>query len=353
SIVIDADVVRRNVRKLAAYAKQHSIALRPHAKTHKSTLLAGIQREAGAIGLTVAKVGEAQVMAEAADDLLMAYPAVDPFRCGELARLALRKTVRVAIDSVEAADHLAEAARTAGSTISLLVDLDVGFHRTGVQTPAAALALAEHASRLKGVRVDGLFFYPGHVKDDRAESVAQLKGIDSLVGEAVVLFKTAGISTAILSGGTTPTAYASHHIRNQTEIRPGTYVFYDMNGVRGGYATVDDCAARVHATVVSTAVPDQFVIDAGTKTLTSDKCGPAPDSGHGLILEYPDAKIVKLTEEHGQVDVTGSAKRPKVGERVTIIPNHICPCVNLQNQVWWREAGEVRPINVDARGRVV
>jgi D-serine deaminase-like pyridoxal phosphate-dependent protein len=139
-----------------------------------------------------------------------------------------------------------------------------------------------------------------------------------------------------------------------SELRPGTYIFNDMNCVRGGSAELDDCAARILTTVVSTAVPGQFVIDAGSKTLTSDRCGPAPDSGHGYIVEYPNARIVKLSEEHGQVDMSaGDGRRPRVGEQLTVIPNHICPCINLQNEVWWIENGkppEVMP--VDARGKV-
>ncbi len=352
-ILIDAPTVGRNISRLADYATSHRIGLRPHTKTHKSLLLAGLQMAAGAIGLTVAKVGEAQVMAGACDDLLMAYPAVDPHRCAVLAELALRKTIRVAIDSETAAENLAAAARSAGSTISLLIDLDVGVHRTGLQTPEQTLQLAQYASRLKGVTVDGLFFYPGHIKDSSENSIAQLRAVDALVGEAVALWNHAGIATSILSGGSTPTAFISHHVKNQTEIRPGTNIFYDMNGVRGGYATVDDCAARILCTVVSTAVPNQFVIDAGSKTLTMDRCGPAPDSGHGHILEYPLARIAKLTEEHGQVELAASSTRPKVGDRVTVIPNHICPCINLQSRVWWNEDGAARSIDVDARGRVV
>jgi D-serine deaminase-like pyridoxal phosphate-dependent protein len=126
-----------------------------------------------------------------------------------------------------------------------------------------------------------------------------------------------------------------------------------MNGVHGGSATFDDCAARIIATVVSTAVPKQIVLDAGSKTLTSDRCGPAPESGHGHIVEYPDAKITKLSEEHAQVDVSLCARIPKVGQRVTVIPNHICPCGNLQDNLWWHEEGEApRAIPIEARGKV-
>jgi D-serine deaminase-like pyridoxal phosphate-dependent protein len=166
-------------------------------------------------------------------------------------------------------------------------------------------------------------------------------------------WRRSGLEARIVSGASTPTAYQSHLVGHLTEIRPGTYVYNDMNCVRGQCAALDDCAARILATVVSTAVPGQVVLDAGSKTLTSDRCGPAPDSGHGHVLEYPQAKITKLSEEHAQVDVTACDRAPKVGERVTVIPNHICPCVNLQDQVWWKEEGSPpRAIMVEARGKV-
>lgn len=352
SIVIDAAVARRNLKKLAEYAKAHSVKLRPHTKTHKSVMMGRMQMELGAIGLTVAKVGEAQVMTEASSDILMAYPAADAMRSAELAKLAGRITMRVGIDSQTAAGVLASAARQTGSTIGIIVDLDVGLHRTGTQSPAEAVALGEYVANQKGLRLDGIMFYPGHVKDESAESIRHLEAVEALLAETIALWKKSGLSTSIVSGGSTPAAYLAHHLPSMTEARPGTYIFFDMNGVHGGYAKLDDCAARIQCTVVSNAVPGQFVIDAGSKTLTSDKCGPAPDSGHGYVIEYPAAKIVKLTEEHGQVDSRACEKTPKVGERVTVIPNHICPCVNLQDQIWWREEKEIRPIHVDARGKV-
>jgi D-serine deaminase-like pyridoxal phosphate-dependent protein len=353
SIVIDAVIARRNLQRLADYAKQHNFKLRPHTKTHKSLLVGRMQMELGATGLTVAKVGEARVMAEVCSDLLMAYPAVDPLRCAELAQLAGRITMRVGIDSAAAAAALSSAARAAGTSIGILVDLDVGLHRTGVQSPADALALGQHVSKLPGLRLDGLMFYPGHVKDESPASLGELAAVELKLAETIALWRRHGLDTTIVSGGSTPAAYQAHRLPSMTEARPGTYVYHDMNGVHGGYAKLEDCAATIRCTVVSTAVPGQFVIDAGSKTLTSDKCGPAPDSGHGLVLEYPQAKIVKLTEEHGQVDCRESGTAPKVGERVTVIPNHICPCVNLQDQVWWQEPGQPpRAIKVDARGKV-
>jgi D-serine deaminase-like pyridoxal phosphate-dependent protein len=351
--LIDGRLVRRNVERMAAYAKQHNLRLRPHTKTHKSTLLARMQLDAGAVGLTVAKAGEAEVMASVADDVLMAYPAVDPARCAALARIAKSKTVRVAVDSTTAVDALAEAATSAGAVIGILVDLDVGLHRTGVQSPQEALLLAQHAARTPGVCLDGLFFYPGHIGGPSPAQHDKLRAVDARLVETMSLWELHGLEAQIVSGGSTPTAYQSHLAPHMTEFRPGTYVFQDMNGVRGGFATLDDCAARIVATVVSTAVPGQFVIDAGSKTLTMDRCGPAPDSGHGLIVEYPDAKIAKLTEEHGQVDASQSGRRPRVGERVTIVPNHICPCVNLQDKVWWQDDGKrPRAVPIEARGKV-
>jgi D-serine deaminase-like pyridoxal phosphate-dependent protein len=354
AILIDGPTVRRNVARMADFAKAHGLRLRPHTKTHKSVMLGRMQVEHGAVGLTVAKAGEAEVMAEAADDLLVAYPVVDARRCAALARLARDRTVRVAVDSTASADALSAAAQSAGSTIGVVVDLDVGLHRTGAQTPQDALALAQHVARRASLRLDGLMFYPGHVGGPSGRQDEQLAAVDGMLEESLDLWRRHGLAASIVSGGSTPTALQSHRLRHMTEFRPGTYIFQDMNGVRGGFATLEDCAARIVATVVSTAVRGQFVIDAGSKTLTMDRCGSAPDSGHGLVVEYPDARIVKLTEEHGQVDASACERVPKIGEAVTIIPNHICPCVNLQDRVWWREepGAEPRAVPVDARGKV-
>ncbi len=178
--------------------------------------------------------------------------------------------------------------------------------------------------------------------------------MDAILAETIDLWKKQGLAAPIVSGGSTPSAFQSHLVTRGTEIRPGTYIFYDLNSVRGGYCTLDDVAATIECTVVSGSVPGQVVIDAGSKTLSSDRNAVAPDSGHGYIVQYPQAKITKLTEEHGQVDISACDRTPKVGERVTVIPNHICVCVNLQDQIWWREPGrEPEALRVDARGKVV
>jgi D-serine deaminase-like pyridoxal phosphate-dependent protein len=356
AIVIDAEKVQANLRRLADYARSHNLKVRPHTKTHKSRMIGKLQLDHGAIGLTVAKPGEAIVMAQITDDVLMAYPAVDPARAAQIAELAKTKTIRVGIDSTTAADVISEAAQAAGSMVGVLVDLDVGLHRTGVQTPEAALALAQHVSRKPGLRLDGIMFYPGHIGAGSAEQQKPLLAeVQALVAETIGQWNKSGLQAAIVSGGSTPTAYQSHYVPAMTEIRPGTYVYNDMNCVRGGFGiTLDDCAARIVCTVVSDAVPGQIVIDAGSKTLTQDRCGPAPDSGFGCVVELPEAKITKLSEEHGQIDVSACKSRvPRVGERVTIVPNHICPCINLQDQVYWLERpNRFQAMPIDARGRV-
>jgi len=356
ALVIDAAGVRRNIDRLASYAASHGLAVRPHTKTHKSVEIARQQLAAGAGGLTVAKVGEAEALLPAFAgnaDFLVAYPTVDPARTQRLATLARVANVRVALDSIAAIEAVATAAHGAGVTVGVLVDLDVGMGRTGVATADALVALAQAVTAARGLRLDGILCYPGHIWAKPAEQAAPLSLVAAKLQEALDLFDRHGLSREIVSGGSTPTAFQSHLVPLVTEIRPGTYVFNDMNTVRGGFCSLDDCAATIICTVVSDAVGGQVVLDGGTKTFTSDRCGPAPDSGHGHIVEYPDAMITKLTEEHGQVDVSRCARQPQVGERVTVIPNHICPCVNLQDSVWWREAdGSCRPMTVDARGRL-
>lgn len=354
-LVVDAATVRRNLQRLQDYARQHGLNVRPHTKTHKSREMARLQLQFGASGLTVAKVGEAEVMREECDDLLIAYPTVDAARCGRIARLAHTCTVRVAIDSQLAAERLAEAARSAGSTIGILVDQDVGFHRTGLGSSEAALELAQYvAQQSDALRLDGLFFYPGHVWQPAPQQQQPLEAINELVGETLSMWKQAGLEATIVSGGSTPTAFQSHYVTHQTEIRPGTSIYNDMNTVRGGFCELADCAAAIVATVVSTAVAGKAVIDAGTKTLTSDRNVTSPDSGHGHILEYPDARLVRLSEEHGEIDLSACSTKPALGERLTIIPNHICPCVNLQDQFFWQtDDGALAPSPVDTRGMLL
>jgi D-serine deaminase-like pyridoxal phosphate-dependent protein len=350
-IHVHEPTLHRNISRLSQYAHAHGLNVRPHAKTHKSLLIGRWQREAGAVGLSVAKLGEAELFASACRDLLIAYPVVDEQRASRVADLAALIEIKVAIDSVHAVDCLANAARRRGTNVGILVDLDVGLHRTGLQSAAEALQLAQKVEAIPNLQLRGLLCYPGHIWDKPTQQATALQQLSELLNAAIYSWRQHGLNVEIVSGGSTPTAYQSHHINALTEIRPGTYVFNDMNTVEGGFASLDNCAARIITTVVSTAVPQQVIIDAGSKTLTSDSC-VSGRSGFGYIAEYPEATISKLTEEHGQVDVRRCASRPHIGERLTIIPNHICPCINLQDSVCLDPGnGELKGLVVDARGK--
>lgn len=352
-VVANGPAVRRNVARVASYAAAHGLAVRPHAKTHKSLDVGRMQLEAGAAGLTVAKVGEAEVFAAICADLLLAYPVVDGAKARRLAAVAEGRAVRSVVDSDLGVRVLAEAARERGVEIGLLVDLDVGNGRTGCPSAVEAARLAKIVAGSKGVRFDGVFCYPGHVGGAAERQASLLGPVSDRLATLLDLLKTEGLKAAIVSGGSTPSLFQSHLVPQVTEIRPGTTVYNDVNTLAGGYCGLEDCAARVTATVVSTAVAGQVVIDAGSKTLTADRCGPAPDRGFGLVVEYSGATVRALNEEHGMVDVSRCATAPRLGQRVSIVPNHVCPCINLHDAFWWTEDGATaRPLPVDARGRV-
>lgn len=353
-LIVDSETLSRNLEGLQRYAQQHGLSVRPHAKTHKSLRIAQSQVTWGSRGLSVAKVGEAEVLSQVCDDLLIAYPAIDAHRCDRIAKLARKVQLRVAVDSRECVDALASAALRHDSIIGILVDQDVGFHRTGITSSEAVVDLARYiVSQKESLRFDGIFFYPGHIAAPSDQQAELMKQIDVKLQATIKFCQEHGIEVNVVSGGSTPTAFQSHLITCQTEIRPGTYVFNDMNTVRGGFCDLEQCAAVVIATVVSNAVAGKAVIDAGTKALASDRNTILPDSGFGHVIEYPDAKIVRLSEEHGEIDLSDCVSKPRLGEKVAIIPNHICPCVNLYDHVLWLdEMGELEQMPVDCRGKV-
>jgi len=354
SMVVDWDVAVANARAEQDYCNEHGLDLRPHSKTHKSLRLARLQLDTGAIGLTVAKVGEAMVMKEVCDDLLLAYPAVDAARAEQVARLAAEITIRVAVDSPRAVDLLSAAADRAGTTVGLLVDVDTGFHRTGLQSPELGQQLAQHIEKSPGVRVDGIFTYPGHIHwhDDNVDEEFDL--VNRVLDKTLELFKQDGHDTGIVSGGNTPASRCAHRVNAYTEVRPGTYIYNDANCVYAKWCeSIDNAAASIVCTVASDAVPGKVVLDCGSKTLFSDRHATlGVEGGFGLIKEYPDAVITRLSEEHGEVSFPEGMQRPAVGDRLHVIPNHICPAVNLQDFFWLKEGGEYHRLPVDGRGKL-
>jgi D-serine deaminase-like pyridoxal phosphate-dependent protein len=353
SLIVDASRVRRNLDRMQAYCHAHGLRLRPHTKTHKSQNMARLQLDAGAIGLTVAKVGEAECMSQVCSDIFIAYPAVGGARLERLGELARSHRITVGVDSLVAAEGVRDAARRFATRIGILVDLDVGFHRTGISDPNEAIRLCEWIAQQKDLYFAGVMCFPGHILPTANEEIWQ--AYQASVQNVLDGLQKRSIEAPTISGGSTPTALQSHRNSLLNEIRPGTYIYNDWNEVRLGVATLDDCAARVLATIVSTPSRNRFVVDAGSKTLSSDRNAAEPDSGFGHVVEYPEAKIIRLSEEHGEVVLPESyvGRPPTVGQTVWIIPNHICVCVNLQNAFYLVDGGNAIELNVDARGLLV
>jgi len=354
ALVVDLDILDRNLRRVAGYAEQHGLRLRPHTKTHKSVMLAKRQLELGAAGLTVAKVSEAEVMLGAApNDLLVAFPIVGRGKLARLMEVALHTRVTVALDSLAAARALSDAARAAQVDVGVLVEFDAGLGRVGVAPGEQLLDLARGVRGLPNLDFQGLAFYPGHIKDLDAWGMRALAELSELVGRIRADFERAGIAVPIVSGGSTPTLFHSHEIHGLTEIRPGTYLFNDINTVRSGGCAMEDCAATILATVVSVARPGHMIIDGGSKTFSSDRPVNSADVTFGHLVEAPEARFHKMNEEHGFVDLTGVERQFAVGDRVRVIPNHICVAVNLHERVYGVRGDRVEEIwNVDARGKL-
>ena len=331
--VVDADRMHANLRRAGEYTRAHGLAWRPHAKTHKVPALAAEQVRAGAVGVTVATPREAEVMAGSVDDLLLAYPPVGRRKLERLMALPAHVRLTVGLDSAEALRGLAEAAREAGRRVGVLVEVDAGMHRVGVQTPEDAVSLATLAAELNGVVYRGLMFYPGHVRmhvSEQDESVAELS---ETVRRFVDALAAAGLRPDVVSGGSTPTFWRSHEIGGINEVRPGTNIFNDRTTAEIGACGWDEVAYSVLATVVSTAVPGQAVVDAGSKALAREELR-AEGGGYGALLDRPQVVVKAVSEEHGLLDLTATDWRPRVGDRVRVVPNHVCASVNLQERLW-------------------
>ena len=332
--IVDLDVMEANLDRMAAYARTHDIALRPHTKTHKSPLLAAEQMRRGAVGLTVAQLHEAQVMGEASDDILLAHPPVGAPKLGRLLGLPAQTRLTVGLDSREALEPLARAAAEAAREIGVLIELDLGMGRVGIPDAAAAADLCALCARLEGVRWRGIMFYPGHIREHVSEQDAALADVDARLQEILDVLDDRGLQPEIVSAGSTPAAFASHHIRGLTEIRPGTYIFNDRTTAAIGACGWQDCAYSVLATVVSTAVSGQAVVDAGSKALFREELRGSSWPGFGALLDRPDVHVKGMSEEHGLLDLSQTDWQPRVGERVRIVPNHVCVSVNLHAFVW-------------------
>jgi D-serine deaminase-like pyridoxal phosphate-dependent protein len=334
--VVDLDRLAQNLDTMAAYCALHGLALRPHVKTHKAPRIAAEQMRLGAVGLTCATPRELEVMSEVSHDLLLAHPLVTWPKIHRVLGVRQEARVTVATDSAESATRLAQVARDLGRTVGIMVEADLGMHRVGLARPADVVALARQASELEGARFAGLLFYPGHIREPIERQDVALQRLENDLGRVLEALHAAALAPPVVSGGSTPIGFRIHEVDGVTEVRPGTYVYNDRTTAEIGACSWEDCALTVLATVVSTAVPGQAVIDAGSKALGREPL-PGPDSaarGFGALLDRPEVVVTRMSEEHGILDLTRTNWRPSVGDTVRVVPNHVCIVVHLNDLVY-------------------
>ena len=354
AVVVDLDVMDQNLSRMAGYCRRHQLLLRPHTKSHKIPELAKRQIASGATGITVAKLGEAEVMLDAGlTDVLIAYPIVGAEKAKRLAAMAERASISVALDSEEAARGISEAVSERGAEIGVLVELDVGFHRCGVGNENEALMLARKIASLPGLTFKGLMFFPGHFTVGPEERSALRVRVNELLDRVLEAFDREGLPLPIVSGGSTPTAYESSLFHGVNEVRPGMYIFNDWTTVGISAASLNDCALSVIVTVVSTSVSGRAIIDGGSKTFSSDRYQAGDGYGFGLVKEDHAAELERLSEEHGHLNIQRSERRYRVGDRLSVIPNHVCTTVNMHEEIYGVRGEQVETVwRVEGRGKV-
>lgn len=352
AVLIDLDIMERNLRRAQEYFSSHGIGLRPHMKTHKLPEVGRLQVELGAVGLTCAKLGEAEVMADAGiRDIFLAYPIWGETKLRRLTALAERIHLTVAFDSREVAEGISTAAQAAGTVIDALVETDTGMGRCGIQPGEPLLDLSRRVRDLPGLRFQGLMTYQGFLAGPIAERAEQMREEGERLAGILAELESHDLRCEIVSGGTSPTMYYTHLAPAITEQRCGTYVFNDRNMVSADAVGWEDCALTIATTVVSNAVPGGLILDGGSKTFSSDRC--AAWDGHGRVVEDPELLFLKMNEEHGYVRRQGSTQPHPIGERLHVIPNHVCTTVNMHDEVWVHRNGEVVDCwRVAARGKL-
>ncbi|MCS3502200.1 D-serine deaminase-like pyridoxal phosphate-dependent protein [Bradyrhizobium japonicum] len=340
--VIDMDRVERNIARIQKACDDAGVANRPHIKTHKNPTIAKLQVAAGAKGITCQKLGEAEIMANAGiDDILISYNLLGEEKMARLGALQAKANMTVAADNSTVVAGLPKAAAASGRPLSVVVECDTGRKRAGVETPAEAIALAREIAGSKGLEFAGFMLYPTETGWADAQK---------FYDEALAGVRAHGLDAKIVSTGGTPNLVNIGKLKGGTEHRFGTYIYNDRMQVAAGVATWDDCALHIYSTVVSRAAPERGILDAGSKTLTTDTGGL---DGHGLILEHPEAKIARFAEEHGFLDLSRSNTRPNVGDVVRIVPNHVCVVVNMMDEVVMVRGEEIiGTLPVAARGKL-
>lgn len=343
AFIIDEAIALKNIAAYQAYCGDKGLKLRPHIKTHKLIRFARAQMEAGAIGITCQKIGEAEVMADGGlDDILITYNILGAEKLARLRALAGRvRSLSVTADNELVVRGLAHAFADSPTPLTVLVECDTGAGRCGVQSPQEAAELASRIATAPGLTFGGLMTYP---------AAGGQADVARFMSEAQDLLSAMGIPCPVVSSGGSPDMWSAGPDGGVNEYRIGTYIYNDRSLAVRGTCSFDDCAGRVLATVVSRPAKNRAVIDAGSKVLTSDLLGL---SGHGHVVGYPGIRIESLSEEHGTLKTDGEMPL-SVGDRIEIIPNHVCVVSNMLDAVWIRKTdGRLEQVPVDARGKVV
>jgi D-serine deaminase-like pyridoxal phosphate-dependent protein len=337
SILINLDIMENNIAVMQKRCDDLGVQFRPHIKTHKIPAIAQKQIDAGAVGIACQKVSEAEVFADAGvTDIQLPYNIVGAKKTRRLAKLAKRVKVTVTVDSKTALDGIASAAQEAGATINMMVELVSLDNRTGT-TPEDAFELAQHIVNTDNLHFAGVMIYP---------SMARIR---VRLQKTLSLLADAGIEVETISGGGSGAAREMHLLPELTEMRVGTYVFWDWGSVNKGWISFDDCAMRIRATVVSANEQSRVILDSGSKTVNAETV----DGLYGYILEYPKARLHKVNEEHGYCDFSKCDTVPKVGDIIHIIPVHTCVVTNLHNQIYGVRGDDIVHVwDVAARGLV-
>src|SRR5215217_2241911 len=356
-LLIDGAKMESNILKMADVAKVNGVALRPHVKTHKIPGIAREQLEAGAAGITVAKLSEAEVMADGSiEDIFIAYPLVADAKIRQAVRLGERVRLVVGVDSMEGARRLSVVSKAEGRVLEVRLEVDTGLRRTGVPY-GEAVELARAIGSLGNLNLTGIYTYRGAVLGGTRTLELEKAGLEEgrLMASLARRMREQGIRVDDVSLGSTPTVEYAARVEGVTEVRPGTYVFYDRMQACLGACSLDECAASVVCTVVSRPSAGLAVIDGGSKTFATDVppgAEPLYLEGFGHVVGYPGAVLERLTEEHGMLAL-GRDCDLGVGDTIEIIPNHICSTVNLHDEVYLvDEAGSLEMVRVAARGKV-
>lgn len=352
-LLVDFDLLKANIEDMAAMSARAGKRLRPHVKTHKCTEIAAIQREAGAAGITAAKVSEAEVFAAAGfQDIFIANLVVGQPKVERTLRLAERCTLTIGLDSLAVAEPIARAAECRGVPVRVLIEVDTGHGRAGVRTVEDAVRLASFLRRHRYMSLQGVFTHEGHAYRSPADRLPEIcrNALLRLLAVREAAEQAYGVRLAVLSVGSTPSAQVMGEIPEVTELRPGNYVFQDATQVRLG-RPVNRCALTVLTTVVARPSATEAILDAGTKALSADR---DVLYGHGFVLDHPQARVDWCSEEHGHLHLGMTTWRPAVGQKIRLVPAHACTCVNMHSWLWIVRGDEVLARwPVSARGRLL